>query len=356
MRRASARCRSPASPASPARPRWCRRACTRSMNAAASGFARRERLRDRMIRRDRDEARAEDRVGPRREDLDRRRRRDSAKRNRSPWLCRSSSPASAGPCRASARASPSPSSSSSAKSVIFRNHWLSLRFSTSAPDRQPRPSITCSLASTVMSTGSQLTARFLAIDQPRREQVEEQRLFVPVIIGLAGRQLAGPVEREAQPLQLRLHRRDVGARPAAGMDALLHRGVLGGHAERVPAHRVEHLMPRHPPDSARARRPSCSCGRAPCGCAPTDRGTSRARSSCGLGDCVVGGEGAALVPHLCQCGVRLQRVEARRVMVETPLAGDGRAAQVAGAGQDDVLQLLRRSPPGPARRPTGRPG
>ena len=31
------------------------------------------------------------------------------------------------------------------------------RFSTGAPVLQPRPSITCSLASTVWSTGSQLT-------------------------------------------------------------------------------------------------------------------------------------------------------------------------------------------------------
>jgi hypothetical protein len=31
------------------------------------------------------------------------------------------------------------------------------RFSTGALVRQPRPSITCSLASTVMSTGSQFT-------------------------------------------------------------------------------------------------------------------------------------------------------------------------------------------------------
>ena len=38
-----------------------------------------------------------------------------------------------------------------------KNHWLSLRLSTTAPERQPRPSITCSLASTVWSTGSQLT-------------------------------------------------------------------------------------------------------------------------------------------------------------------------------------------------------
>ena len=35
------------------------------------------------------------------------------------------------------------------------------RFSTSAPVRQPRPSMTCSLASTVWSTGSQFTTEFL---------------------------------------------------------------------------------------------------------------------------------------------------------------------------------------------------
>ena len=51
----------------------------------------------------------------------------------------------------------SPSSRSSEKSVILKNHWLSLRRSTSAPERQPRPSITCSLARTVWSTGSQFT-------------------------------------------------------------------------------------------------------------------------------------------------------------------------------------------------------
>ena len=45
--------------------------------------------------------------------------------------------------------------------VILKNHCDSLRRSTSAPERQPRPSITCSLASTVMSTGSQFTSASL---------------------------------------------------------------------------------------------------------------------------------------------------------------------------------------------------
>ena len=42
-----------------------------------------------------------------------------------------------------------PCRSSSAKSVIFKNHCFKTFFSTSAPDLQPFPSITCSFASTV---------------------------------------------------------------------------------------------------------------------------------------------------------------------------------------------------------------
>ena len=43
----------------------------------------------------------------------------------------------------------------------------------------------------------------LAVDEARLEQIEEQRLLVPVISGVAGGELAAPVEREAEPLQLR---------------------------------------------------------------------------------------------------------------------------------------------------------
>ena len=69
--------------------------------------------------------------------------------------------------RSGQRSSPfSASSSSGANLVIEKNHWLSERFSTGAPERQPRPSITCSLASTVLSTGSQLTQDSLRSTSP----------------------------------------------------------------------------------------------------------------------------------------------------------------------------------------------
>ena len=94
--------------------------------------------------------------------------------------------------------------------------------------------------------GVPVDVAFLARDEAVRKQVEEQRLFLPVIVGFAGRELAAPVDRETEALELRTHRRDIVARPAAGVDALFHRGILGRHAERVPAHRVEHIVPGHP--------------------------------------------------------------------------------------------------------------
>ena len=48
-------------------------------------------------------------------------------------------------------------SSRSAYSVILKYHWVSSRLMTSDPHRSHLPSMTCSLASTVWSTGHQLT-------------------------------------------------------------------------------------------------------------------------------------------------------------------------------------------------------
>ncbi len=81
----------------------------------------------------------------------------------------------------------------------------------------------------------------LAADETRVEHVEEERLFVAVIFGVAGRELAGPVDGEADGLELLAHRRDVVVGPALRMDVLLHRRVFGRHAEGVPAHRVKHV-------------------------------------------------------------------------------------------------------------------
>src|SRR3954447_7654460 len=58
-------------------------------------------------------------------------------------------------------------SSSSAYAVILKNHCSSERCSTTDPHRQHAPSTTCSLASTVLSTGHQLTVERLRYASPR---------------------------------------------------------------------------------------------------------------------------------------------------------------------------------------------
>ena len=137
--------------------------------------------------------------------------------------------------------------------VMANNHCVSSRCSTNAPERQPRPSITCSLASTVLSTGSQFNFRLFRV-RPRpasAQEIEKHFLLVLVIGRIASRDLAAPVERQPHRLELFLHRRDVVVGPRLGMDLALHGGVLGRHAEGVPAHRVQHrkshrpLHPRH---------------------------------------------------------------------------------------------------------------
>ena len=85
--------------------------------------------------------------------------------------------------------------------------------------------------------------RLLALDQAGAQKIEEHLLLVLVIGRIAGRDLAAPVERQPHGLELLLHRRDVVVGPRLGMDLALHGGVLGRHAEGVPAHRMQHAKP-----------------------------------------------------------------------------------------------------------------
>ncbi len=79
-----------------------------------------------------------------------------------------------------------------------------------------------------------------ARDQARVPEVEEHLLLVFVVGGIAGRDLARPVERQSHRLQLLFHRRDVGVGPFTRMHLAVDRGVLRRQAEGVPAHRVQH--------------------------------------------------------------------------------------------------------------------
>ena len=88
--------------------------------------------------------------------------------------------------------------------------------------------------------------RVLAVDETLLEEIEEERLLLAVIFGIAGREHPAPVEREAERLHLLHHRVDVVVGPGLGMPTRRHRGVLGRHAERVKPHRVQHVMPGRP--------------------------------------------------------------------------------------------------------------
>ena len=88
----------------------------------------------------------------------------------------------------------------------------------------------------------------LAVGDALVEHLQEQPLVPAVVAGIAGGDLATPVECQAERLHLRLHVGDVGARPVARRDLLVDRRVLGRQAEGVPAHRRHHVEPAHAQD------------------------------------------------------------------------------------------------------------
>jgi len=79
----------------------------------------------------------------------------------------------------------------------------------------------------------------LARDQSLVEEIQEQHLLAVIIVDVAGRELPAPVDRQSHHLELRAHGGDVCVGPVAGVDPVLHRRVLGRHAEGVPAHRMQ---------------------------------------------------------------------------------------------------------------------
>ena len=85
----------------------------------------------------------------------------------------------------------------------------------------------------------------LLIGDASFQHAQEQPLIPAVVLRAAGRDLAAPVERESQGLQLPLHGRDVVERPFRRRHAVRDRGVLRGQSERIPAHRLQHVPAVH---------------------------------------------------------------------------------------------------------------
>ncbi len=81
----------------------------------------------------------------------------------------------------------------------------------------------------------------LALGEAGAQKIQEHLLLVLVVSGIAGREFAGPVERQPDRPQLLLHRGDVVVGPRLRRDLALDRGVFRRQPERVPAHRVQHV-------------------------------------------------------------------------------------------------------------------
>ena len=93
-----------------------------------------------------------------------------------------------------------------------------------------------------------------AVGEALLEELEEDPLRPAVVGGLVGRDLAGPVERDAPLLELLAERGDRALGGVLGVLAGRDRVVLGGQAEGVVAHRVDHVEAARGGGSGRSRR------------------------------------------------------------------------------------------------------
>ena len=137
----------------------------------------------------------------------------------------------------------------------------------------------------------------LAVGQLLLQEVQEQPLLVHVVVGIAGGELALPVDRQPHGLELGAHGVDVLVGPFARVDLALHGRVLGRQAEGVPAHGMEHVEPlgahvagHHVAQRVVAHVPHVN--------APRRIGEHLELIALGLLALVLGAEGVALLPHL----------------------------------------------------------
>ena len=82
----------------------------------------------------------------------------------------------------------------------------------------------------------------LLIGQAGLEELKEQPLGPAVVVSVASRQLALPVDREPELIQLIAHGRDVLVRPGPWVDTPFDCCVLRGQTKGVPSHWMEHLF------------------------------------------------------------------------------------------------------------------
>ncbi len=89
--------------------------------------------------------------------------------------------------------------------------------------------------------GAPVDRGVLPVRQALAVQLLEQPLGPPVVLGVRGVQLTGPVHGDAVPLEGALLRLDVRVGPLGRVGVALDGGVLGRQAEGVPADGVQHV-------------------------------------------------------------------------------------------------------------------
>ncbi|OQC73242.1 MAG: hypothetical protein BWX45_00592 [Deltaproteobacteria bacterium ADurb.Bin002] len=96
-----------------------------------------------------------------------------------------------------------------------------------------------------VTPGAEIHAGALLVSQAFFDHPDEKELFPSVVLGFAGGHFAVPVVAEAHPFELLFHVVDVFMRPPGRMNLVLDGGIFRGHAEGVPADRMENVESFH---------------------------------------------------------------------------------------------------------------
>jgi hypothetical protein len=150
-------------------------------------------------------------------------------------------------------------------------------------------------------------------------QLQEDPLRPAVVLGVGRAELAVPVVRQAQPLQLLFEPLDVTSGLAGRMLAGLERMLLGGQTKRVPSHGVQDVEPVHPLEARHDVGRGVALGMADVEPRPRWIGEHVERVELGLVAVVLGPERLVLEPVLLPARLHLGEVVARAGQVDTRL-------------------------------------
>ena len=189
------------------------------------------------------------------------------------------------------------------------------------------------------------------VREPAPEQLQEDPLRPAYVARIGGVDLARPVVAEAEHLELALERRDVVRRRPRGMLPGLDRVLLGRQAERVPAHRVQHVVAAHAPGARHDVG-----GGVPLGMTDVQADAGRVGEhveDVALGPAAParGAERPVLVPVALPAGLDLEVVVGHvllypaRVAPRSALPTGSRAASRAGPGRGSHAPARRRDRP-----------